>query len=578
MTIPTITLRDTGQTLDAITYLKGVLPSEMPASWPIEALKAQCVAAASYAASKNWTVWSDTRDQAYDASRRTPKTDAVVESMAGALLWQGNAPARAFYSAFCGGLHLNAWGGHLRAGRCYCNGAANESAAALANSRYYQRDGRWYGGGHRNGLCQQGAHTLARMGYTWDQILAWYYDLGDSVSLRGGWGQAPLWEPPAAPVNRITLHTQLRNYHRWLIESLARLAGRVEYIVCIDPPMDTNPFPHQRVLDRAWIGGDDKEQAMIDKGAAGADEYWAAIRGQIPAYTYAVLGPNEPRIETQRDRLNLVAFYRRFVELVHGAGFLVAGPNLGVGRMGDDHALRAAGWSWLDSMRVAAHELAPLFAAVDIATDHAYGRRSGADWTGWDDWTLRMRLFVRHLPIEVQRRLVWVCTEGGLDIAGGRECGWRGPGGPSEERYVAQIMEANRRLPPFVHGYCLFTAIPNDDWRSFDVTEPLWRGLEQEMMKLPMGTIETDDDIVPEIVAMAHDVILPLNPDAALYKAARLRDARLMPASNEFTPKGHPDIVAQSFRRADEPAMICTVWTRKGEWAPEQMRWIQHAN
>jgi SpoIID/LytB domain protein len=48
MTMPTVTLRDTNQQVDVATYLQGVVPSEMPASWPVEALKAQCVAATSY--------------------------------------------------------------------------------------------------------------------------------------------------------------------------------------------------------------------------------------------------------------------------------------------------------------------------------------------------------------------------------------------------------------------------------------------------------------------------------------------------------------------------------------------------
>ena len=497
MTIPTVTLRDTGERMDALTYLKCVVPAEMPASWPPEALRAQCVAAASYAASKDWTVFSDTRDQAYIPARRAAKTDTVVDEMAGIVLWHVDQdrvaqdargkPARTWYSAYCGGIHKASWGPWLRPGRCYCYGAANEGDAAWANSRYYQRDGVWYSGGHRNGLCQQGARRLAERGYTWDQILAWYYGLGDALELRADWGRQRLWAPPTPPANRITLHVQLRGYPHWLTESLARLAGRVEYVVCIDPPMDRSPFPAQRVLTRAWIGGDPREQAMIDKGAAGADEFWAAIRGQVPAYSYAVLGPNEPQCETKRDRANLVAFYQRFAELVHAAGLRVAGPNLGVGRMGDDDALRVAGWGWLDTMRVAAHELTPLFEAVDVATDHAYGRRSGAEWTGWDDWTLRMRLLIRHLPYALQERLVWVCTEGGLDIAGGRDSGWLGTGGPSEERYVDQIMEANRRLPPQVRGYALFTALPNADWRSFDVTETLWRRLESRIMALHSG-------------------------------------------------------------------------------------------
>jgi hypothetical protein len=169
-----------------------------------------------------------------------------------------------------------------------------------------------------------------------------------------------------------------------------------------------------------------------------------------------------------------------------------------------------------------------LFRAVDVATDHAYGKRSGTDWTGWDDWTLRMRLFVRHLPLDVQRRLVWVCTEGGLDIAGGRECGWLGPGGPTEERYASQIMAANRRLPPWVRGYALFTALPNEDWRSFEVTGPLWRRLEREIMAMPTEHFpEPTEDWLAEL----RRYKIPFFPGAALARA--ILEAGQIPASPE---------------------------------------------
>ena len=39
----------TVQTLELETYLKSVTPAEMPASWPVEALQAQAIAARSYA-------------------------------------------------------------------------------------------------------------------------------------------------------------------------------------------------------------------------------------------------------------------------------------------------------------------------------------------------------------------------------------------------------------------------------------------------------------------------------------------------------------------------------------------------
>jgi len=486
MSEPTVTLRDTGQTLSARDYLCGVVPAEMPASWPEAALRAQCVAAASYAASKSWVVYSDARDQAYNATRRTAKTDAIVDDMLGIVLWhvdqaslppaERGKPARAYYSAYCGGEHKRDWGPHLRAGRCYC----------AADTQPIQR--RWYeqnGGGHKQGLCQQGARALAARGYTWDQILSWYYDLGDSLELRTDWGAQRLWAPPTPPANRITLHIQRRDYPRWLTDSMARLAGRVEYVVCIDPPMESNPFSAQRVLARIWTGGDANEQALIDRGREGAEAYWREIAGKAPAYVYAILGPNEPIIETAKARANLVTFYRRLCDLAHAEGRRIAGPNTGVGRLGNDEALTAAGWGWLDTMRVVAHELEPLYRAVDVATDHAYGRRSGAAWTGWTDWTLRQRLLIRHLPYDLQRDLVWVCTEGGLDIAGGEFDGWLGRSGPREEQYAQQILEANRALSPQVRGYALYTALPEARWRSFEVTEGLWRRLETAILTMP---------------------------------------------------------------------------------------------
>jgi hypothetical protein len=190
-------------------------------------------------------------------------------------------------------------------------------------------------------------------------------------------------------------------------------------------------------------------------------------------------------VETTRDRSNLAEFYCNFADVAHRDGHRIAGPNTGVGRLGNDEALTAAGWGWLDTMRVVAHELEPLYRCVDVATDHAYGRRSGAAWTGWDDWTLRQRLLIRHLPYDLQRDLTWVCTEGGLDIAGGEYDGWLGGNGPREEQYADLIMEAGRALPPQVRGYTLYTALPEPRWKSFEVTESLWRRLERAILGMP---------------------------------------------------------------------------------------------
>ena len=40
--------------IDLENYLKGVVPSEMPPSWEMEALKAQAIAARSFVTCKSW--------------------------------------------------------------------------------------------------------------------------------------------------------------------------------------------------------------------------------------------------------------------------------------------------------------------------------------------------------------------------------------------------------------------------------------------------------------------------------------------------------------------------------------------
>lgn len=114
--------RDDG-TIDVITivdlesYLAGVLPSEMPASWPIEALKAQAVAIRSYAMDvmKERSDWhfhleSSIHDQVFRIINdvgATPeireKIQRVLTETRGQYLARNGQAIRAFYHADCGG-------------------------------------------------------------------------------------------------------------------------------------------------------------------------------------------------------------------------------------------------------------------------------------------------------------------------------------------------------------------------------------------------------------------------------------------------------------------------------------------
>ena len=93
-------------------YLKGVVPSEMPDGFPLEALKAQAVAARSEALSKigklhkndPYDLCDQVHCQVYSGlSKRKPSTDRAVNETKGMVLWHDNSICDAVYSAVCGG-------------------------------------------------------------------------------------------------------------------------------------------------------------------------------------------------------------------------------------------------------------------------------------------------------------------------------------------------------------------------------------------------------------------------------------------------------------------------------------------
>jgi len=92
------------------SYLRGVVPHEVPPSWPAESLKAQACAARSYAerarraATGPWDLYCDVRSQAYGGvSWEDPKTDAAIKATAGVVPSYKGQPIQAFYFSSSGG-------------------------------------------------------------------------------------------------------------------------------------------------------------------------------------------------------------------------------------------------------------------------------------------------------------------------------------------------------------------------------------------------------------------------------------------------------------------------------------------
>jgi stage II sporulation protein D len=90
-------------------YLRGVVPLEVPKHWPHEVLKAQAVAARSYALARRlgsgpFDLYSDWRSQMYGGIRaEAPTTDSAVKATALRVLRHGGGIATTFFHSTSGG-------------------------------------------------------------------------------------------------------------------------------------------------------------------------------------------------------------------------------------------------------------------------------------------------------------------------------------------------------------------------------------------------------------------------------------------------------------------------------------------
>jgi stage II sporulation protein D len=117
--------------VDFETYIKGVVPSEMPASWATEALRAQSIAARTYGAQQilagraepsilehpHWDIDDTVWYQAYKGKTgQHPSADRAVDDTAGQFMLYDGQPIIAYFSADSGGHteeSVNVWGNQL---------------------------------------------------------------------------------------------------------------------------------------------------------------------------------------------------------------------------------------------------------------------------------------------------------------------------------------------------------------------------------------------------------------------------------------------------------------------------------
>lgn len=127
-------------------YLRGVVPAEMPSSWPTAALTAQVIAARSYAAYRlrpgvsTFDTYDDTRSQVYLGFRaETSVVDAVIAATAGQLLYSGAGIVNALFHSADGGatennenVYVSATGKKVAAPVAYLRGSPDRDPSGVS--------------------------------------------------------------------------------------------------------------------------------------------------------------------------------------------------------------------------------------------------------------------------------------------------------------------------------------------------------------------------------------------------------------------------------------------------------------
>ena len=150
-------------------YLLGVVPSEMPSKWNIEAHKAQAIAARSYAIAnlnKRGSHGYDLKDTPYGgATSETPQTTHAVLSTKGEVLTYDDKIIPAYY-------HASSGGKTIQAGEIWDHDLPYIQSVDGFDSNVRKK-------GHGVGMSQHGANNLANKGFSAKQILSYFYkDIG----------------------------------------------------------------------------------------------------------------------------------------------------------------------------------------------------------------------------------------------------------------------------------------------------------------------------------------------------------------------------------------------------------------
>ena len=396
----------------------------------------------------------------------------------------------------------------------------------------------------------------------------------------------------------LAIHTQSPPERGTPLTDMIR-ESRIDFINALDP--DAWPetpdriFPGKRIKARLFRHGDQWEHAFMRRGRAGADEYWAHIRSRIRKLrdeggVLDFSGPNEPHPGLEgNDPVVLEDFWRRLIEL-----FAAEGVRPWIWAFG-------VGWP---AEGLAHHHVQSIRDAISLGGGlevHEYSAPRMTDAVGWH--VLRIKRTLEELYAAGLERghhdwvligemgIAWAVLEGNPDLGWkwwpGKDKGTPQPvlppefglgyGVMDEERFWRNISWADDEYVaiPEVYRATPFLTLPYRDWETFDFGHSLIERAAHKWDQMQWSEAEIGAAISDAIQGR----VLPLNPGAALYKAAKARDAQLVPASDEvpgpmLLSSLPENTIAQAFRMDDRYQEIG--WTFIGQW--DRIRWVRRAN
>lgn len=362
---------------------------------------------------------------------------------------------------------------------------------------------------------------------------------------------------------KTTLHVQ--RIGGWMEPFMADMGSTWAKVV--NPPEDGRRHFAQvpNLCVRFWT--DDIDRAYISRGRDGGRDFvrmMAPRWRKCPATCYELA--NEPPCNTNQDLTDLREYTIGAILEANAQGLKLCILNLSEGNPHDNGTGQENVVTW---------KLQQLDPAVALAAIHGHWVGLHAYWRPGVTGPRGRYHALGEVVWKVEQWIAWgarnikvLVNETGIDggIANhpGQQ-GWQRLSDP--HTYAHEIADAEdfARQFPWMQSLMLFTAGWEPPWNEFDIPE--WYARELGLVLGARFSVQLPDVSQKDLEKMLGETmqrhIIPLNPDAALEKAA---EARGQGTAVSLEVRDVPGYVMQAFRRPDRRDKQYIGYCRDGDW------------